>query len=369
MPQPRLTRAPFGTLPDGAPVARWTLDSGSGVRAEVLEYGGVLHRLEVPDRSGRAETVVLGLADLAAYRADTAYLGALVGRYANRLAHGRFTLDGRTHQVPVNDRGHALHGGPDGFHRRLWRAVPLPGPTAGLRLSLRSRDGDMGFPGTLDVTADYTLDRHGTLRLELTARTDRATPVNLTYHAYFHLGLDGGGRGDVLAHRLAVDADAYLPVDAEAIPLGVPAPTAGTPFDFRTPHELGERIDEVHPQLVAAGGYDHCFVLPPARVGVLRRAARLHEPGSGRRMEVWTTEPGLQVYTGNALDGSLRGPDGKRHERHAALCLETQQFPDAPNRPDFPDPVLRPGAVRRSTTEFRFPHLSGTAPEDGRGQA
>ncbi|SEL17377.1 aldose epimerase family protein [Streptacidiphilus jiangxiensis] len=358
MPQPRLTRAPFGALPDGTTVARWTLDSGTGVRAEVLEYGGVLHRLEVPDLSGRADSVVLGLADLAAYRADSAYLGALVGRYANRIAHGQFTLDGRAHQVPVNDRGHALHGGPDGFNRRVWRATPRPGPyAAALRLDLRSPDGDMGFPGTLDVTAVYTLDRHGTLRLELTSRTDRATPVNLTHHAYFHLG--GPGRGDVLAHRLAVDADTYLPVNAEAIPLGEFATIAGTAFDFRSPRPVGECLDADDPQLLAAGGYDHCFVLtPPPAPGALRRAARLHEPRSGRRLEVWTTEPGLQVYSGNALDGSLRGPDGKRHERHAALCLETQQFPDAPNRPWYPDPVLRPGTSRRSTTEFRFPHLS-----------
>ncbi|WP_037604213.1 aldose epimerase family protein [Streptacidiphilus rugosus] len=363
MPQPQLTRAPFGALPDGAAVARWILDSGTGVRAEVLEYGGILHRLEVPDLSGRSDTVVLGLADLAAYRADTAYLGALVGRYANRLAHGRFTLDGVTRQVPPNDRGHALHGGPDGFNRRLWRATPQPGPeAAALRLDLRSPDGDMGFPGTLDVAAVYTLDRHGTLRLDLTARTDRATPVSLTHHAYFHLG--GPGRGDVLGHRLAVDADAYLPVDAESIPLGAPTATAGTAFDLREPRVLAERIGQDDPQLAAAGGYDHCFVLaPPPGPGALRRAARLHDPRGGRRMEVWTTEPGLQVYTGNSLDGSLRGPDGKRLERHAAVCLETQQFPDAPNRPDYPDPVLRPGTARHSTTEFRFPHLSARAEE------
>ncbi len=334
------------------------------MRAEVLEYGGILRRLEVPDASGRAASVVLGLADLAAYRADTAYLGALVGRYANRIAHGRFTLDGRTHRVPANDRGHALHGGPDGFHRRLWRATPRPGPdAAALHLELRSPDGDMGFPGTLDVTAAYTLHRDGVLRLDLTARTDRATPVNLTHHAYFHLG--GAGRGDVLGHRLAVDADAYLPVDAGSIPLGPPAATAGTPFDFREARAVGERIDEDDAQLVAAGGYDHCFVLaPPPAPGALRRAARLHDPRSGRRMEVWTTEPGLQLYTGNALDGSLRGPDGKRHERRAGLCLETQHLPDAPNHPSYPDPVLRPGAVRRSTTEFRFPHLSAPLDPD-----
>ncbi|MFD7729463.1 aldose epimerase family protein [Kitasatospora phosalacinea] len=344
---PSVARSPFGTLPDGTPVARWTLDSGTGVRAEVLERGGILHRLRVPDPDGRPADVVLGHDTLDGYTADTAYHGALVGRYANRIARGRFDLDGRTHRVPATDRGHALHGGPDGFHRRQWRATARAAPDrAELRLDLHSPDGDMGFPGALHVTARYTLDRHGTLRLDWTARTDQPTPVNLTQHAYFNLAGPGGTVHD---HRLAVDADAYLPVDADAIPLGAPAPTAGTPFDLSTPHPLRERLAHPHPQLRRAGGYDHCFVLtaPPAP-GALRRAARLHGPDDRRRMEVWTTEPGLQVYTGNALDGDP-------HPRHGGLCLETQHFPDSPNRPDYPDTVLRPGTTRRSTTEYRFP--------------
>ncbi|MFE0464902.1 aldose epimerase family protein [Kitasatospora sp. NPDC058965] len=366
-PPPAVTRAAYGTLPGGAPVTRWTLDSGTGVRAEVLDYGGILHRLDVPDAAGRPDTVVLGLDTLDDYLADTAYLGALIGRYANRIAHGRFALDGHPHQVPVNDRGHALHGGTEGFDRRRWRATPQLSPdAAALRLDLRSPHGDMGFPGTLDVTAVYTLDRHGTLRLELTARARRATPVSLTHHAYFNLA--GPAGGPVLGHLLAVDADAYLPVDTTAIPLGPAAATAGTPFDFRRPRPIGERIGADHPQLLAAGGYDHCYVLAPPPAGdPLRRAARLHDPRSGRRLELWTTEPGLQVYTGNALDGSLRGPDGTRYLRHGAICLEAQQFPDAPNRPDYPDPVVRPGTERRSTTEFRFPHLRAAAPGPGAG--
>ncbi|RKE23018.1 aldose epimerase family protein [Streptomyces sp. TLI_171] len=351
MPLPSVTRSPFGTLADGTPVARWTLDAGTGVRAEVLDLGGILHRLDVPDPDGRSASVVLGHAALDGYTADTAYLGALIGRYANRIAHGRFRLDGRTHRVPATDRGHALHGGPGGFHRRRWQATAAPGrDAAALRLDLRSPHGDMGFPGELHVTAVYTLDRRGTLRLDWTARTDRPTPVNLTHHAYFNLS--GPGSGGVHAHRLTVDADAYLPVDPAAIPLGAPAPTAGTPFDLRTPRPLGERLDHPHPQLRRSGGYDHCYVLaPPPAPGALRRAARLHDPGSRRELEVWTTEPGLQVYTGNGLDG-------RPHPRHAGLCLETQHFPDSPNRPGYPDTVLRPGAPRRSTTEFRFPHLS-----------
>jgi len=358
MSHPSVTRTPVGTTPEGTDIACWTLDSGSGVRAEVLEYGGILRRLEVPDLAGRADPVVLGLGSLASYARDTAYLGALIGRYANRIAHGRFTLDGVVHRVPVSDRGHALHGGPDGFHRRVWRAAPVTGAdAAAIRLDLHSPDGDMGFPGALDVTAVYTLDRSGTLRLDFTARTDRATPVNLTHHAYFNLG--GVGSGDVLSHSLAVEADAYLPVDADAIPLGPPAPVERTVFDLRRPLSIGEHFAAADPQLAQAGGYDHCWVLTaPSAPGRLRRAATLAEPRSGRRMEVWTTEPGLQVYTGNALDGSQPGPDGRPHVRHSAVCLETQHFPDSPNRPQYPDTVLHPGEVRRSTTEFRFPHLS-----------
>jgi aldose 1-epimerase len=213
----------------------------------------------------------------------------------------------------------------------------------------------MGFPGALDATAVYSLDPRGTLAIEYRARTDRPTVLNLTNHAYFNLA--GAGRGDILGHTLALDADAYLPVTAESIPSGPPRPTAGGPFDFRVPRPIGGRIAEDHPQLADAGGYDHCFVLSAGPAG-LRRAARLADPGSGRRMEVWTTEPGIQVYTGNSLDGSLSGPDGKPYERYGAVCLETQHFPDAPNHPEYPATVLRPGEEFRSRTEFRFPHLA-----------
>ena len=363
MPRARLSRSPFGTAPGGRQVHRWTLDSGSGVRAEVLTFGGVLHRLRVPDPAGRADDIVLGLPAVEDYAAAGAYFGALVGRYANRIAHGRFTLDGQVHRIPVNDRGHALHGGPDGFHRRVWDSGPGDddgAEAASLRLELHSPDGDMGFPGALDVTVGYRLDRSGTLSVDFEARTDRPTVVNLTNHSYFNLA--GAGRGDVLRHTLAVNAAAYLPVTAEAIPLGPPAPTAGTPFDFARPHPIGDRIADEDGQLTDAGGYDHCWVLAPAdRPGALRPAARLADPGSGRRMDVWTTEPGIQVYTGNALDGSFSGADDKPHERHAAVCLETQHFPDSPNRREYPGTVLRPGGRFHSRTEFRFPHLADGA--------
>ncbi|MEE4542794.1 aldose epimerase family protein [Streptomyces sp. V4-01] len=349
------TSEPFGATPDGRPVERWRLASPSGVGAEILTYGAILHALRVPDRAGRAESVVLSLPDTAAYAAGRAYLGAVVGRYANRIAAGRFTLDGQTHTLPVNDRGQTLHGGPDGFHRRVWQARPLP--DGALRLSLHSPDGDMGFPGALEASVTYSLDDEGTLALDFTARTDRATVVNLTNHAYFTLA--GAGHGDVLGHTLRVDADRFLPVTAEAIPYGPPQDVAGTPFDFTAPRALGDGIDDPDPQIKSADGYDHCWVLrPPARPDLPRTAAVLHDPASGRTMEVRTTEPGVQVYTANGLDGRPAGADGGPHGRHSAVCLETQHLPDSPNRPEYPSTVLRPGETWRSRTELRFPHLA-----------
>ncbi|MFJ2957997.1 aldose epimerase family protein [Streptomyces sp. NPDC087270] len=374
-PAASLRRSPFGTAPGGAAVACWTLDSGTGVRAEVLDHGATLRGLHVPDPAGRTEDVVLGLPALADYLADQPYLGAVVGRYANRIAYGRFTLDGQAHLIPPNDRGHALHGGPDGFHRRGWQAAPAAdnGPdTAALRLTLHSPDGDMGFPGALDVEVVYRLTAAGTLSVDYRARADRATHVNLTNHAYFNLA--GAGRGDILGHTLRLDSDGYLPVTAEAVPLGPVAPTAGSAFDFGRARTIGERIGDRDRQLADAGGYDHCWTLAaPEPGGAPRRAARLDDPGSGRCMEVWTTEPGIQVYTGNALDGSLTGPAGRPYPRHGAVCLETQHFPDSPNRPEYPATVLRPGEVYVSRTEFRFPHLgapsTAAAVADGSSEA
>ncbi|MFF3468115.1 aldose epimerase family protein [Streptomyces sp. NPDC002619] len=355
--RPALQRGPFGTAPSGEDVDLWHLASDAGVTAEVLTYGGILHALTVPDLAGEAGSVVLSLGSVDQYAEKSPYFGAIVGRYANRIARGRFVLDGAEHRVPANDRGHALHGGPEGFDKRMWQAEPLPdeGP-ATLRLSLRSPDGDMGFPGALDVTTVYSLDGAGTLAVDYTATTDRPTVVNLSQHAYFNLA----GRGDVLDHTLQVDADAYLPISAEGIPLGPAAPVAGTAFDLTSGRRLGDVLDQPHPQLAAAGGgYDHCWLLRgDAPRGELRRAARLTAPSARRVMEVWTTEPGLQVYTGNQLDGSLTGHDGDPHPLHGAVCLETQHLPDSPNRPDYPTTVLRPGQVLCSRTEFRFPHLA-----------
>lgn len=368
MSAPALTRADFGADPNGIPVERWTLRSLSGVEAEVLTYGAVLHALRVPGRS-RADhdNVVLALPDVKHYAAHDSYFGAVVGRYANRIAGGTFSLEGIEYRIPVNDRGHALHGGPEGFDRRVWSATPLrrvDGAVA-VRMSLFSPDGDQGFPGALAANVTYALHPDGTLAFEYSALTSKPTVVNLTQHAYFNLSGDPG-RG-VLDHLLTVDADAFLPVSA-GIPLrDAPVSVAGTPFDFTKPRPIGERIAELDPQLVEAGGYDHCWALHRARFApaLLRRAARLEDLASGRVMEVRTTEPGMQVYSGNHLDGSAQDALGRPLRRFAGVCLETQHFPDSPNRPDHPSTVLRPGMVWRSHTELTFPHLHRDAGPTG----
>ncbi|WP_327365886.1 aldose epimerase family protein [Streptomyces sp. NBC_01217] len=357
MPRPTVNRKPFG-VHDGTDVDLWTLDSGTGVRAGILTYGGILHSLTVPDTDRKAASVVRSLATLDDYTGKNPFFGALIGRFANRIAHGRFTLDGTTHHIPANDRGHALHGGPDGFHTRIWQATADASEDAAtLRLTLHSPDGDMGFPGALDVTVTYTLDTTGTLAIDYTATTDRPTVLNLTNHAYFDLTASG----DILGHTLQVDAGTYLPVDRDGIPQGPAADVHGTPFDLTTPRTIGERIALPDEQLRMAGGFDHCWIIRDPESGprsAPRRAARLTAPGATRILEVWTTEPGMQVYTANQLDGTLTDPAGLPHARHSAICLETQHLPDSPNRPEYPGTELRPGEVARSRTELRFPHLT-----------
>jgi aldose 1-epimerase len=339
-------------LPDGREAEEFVLDDGRGMAARVGAYGARLLSLRVPDRTGAPVEVVLGYDDLRGWAEDGGFFGATIGRCANRIAGGRFELDGQTFHVPVNNGPNALHGGPRGFDKAIWHAEPAAGDAAALTLSHTSPDGDQGFPGALRASVRYALSGDGALRLDYEAETDRPTAVNLTNHAYFNLA----GGGSVLDHLLTIAADRFTPVDAALIPTGELRPVAGTPFDFREPARIGARVDESgDEQLRIAGGYDHNFVLRPAPPGGgLRFAARLQEPSRGLVMEVWTTEPGLQFYSGNFLDGSRRGRGGAALGHRGGLCLETQHFPDSPNRPDFPPVLLRPGETFRSSTLYRF---------------
>lgn len=352
-------KTPFGLTPDGRATSLHTLQNASGFRADIADYGGTIVRLFAPDREGRLADVVLGFDDVAGYVRHTSYFGCLVGRVGNRIAGGRFSLDGREYSLARNNTPAGmpccLHGGTHGFDRKTWKAEPFTaseGPA--LRLSYRSSDGEEGFPGNLEVEVVYTVTDDNSLRIAYCATTDHATPVNLTNHSYFNLA--GEGSGDVLAHTAAFRAGRYTPVNAGMIPLGWIAPVAGTPFDFTTPHTLGERIEAPHEQLQFGCGYDHNFVIdrdtPPAGAPAL--AATVADPRSGRVLEMLTTEPGFQFYSGNFLDGSSVGKAGHVYGRRHGFCLETQHFPDSPNQPAFPSIILRPGATLRSTTIYRF---------------
>ncbi|GAB4437571.1 MAG: galactose mutarotase [Chloroflexi bacterium OHK40] len=340
-----VTSEPFGSTAAGHPVERYTLRAGS-VEARVITYGATLVALRAPDRSGTMADVVLGFDSLAPYLRHHPYLGSLVGRFANRIAGGRFSLDGASYQLPVNNGPNHLHGGPGGFHAVLWQAEA--GDDA-VRLRYHSPDGEQGYPGALDVSVTYTLGADGALRLDYEARCDRATILNLTNHAYFNLA----GSGNILGHKLQISADHFLPVDATLIPTGELRPVEGTPLDFRAPTPIGARINADEEQLRQAGGYDHCYVLNHGGdLGVI--VARAVDPLSGRVLEVRTTQPGVQFYSGNFLDGSLRGRGGQPYARHCAFCLETQHFPDSPNQPAFPSTVLRPGEIYRHSTIYRL---------------
>jgi aldose 1-epimerase len=337
----------FGRLADGRDVARHTLARGA-LRVQVIEFGAVVTALECPDRQGRSANVVLGLPDLKGYETVSPSFGAVVGRYANRIAGGRFTLDGTQYALPTNEGPNTLHGGPGNFGLRLWRTEEADATS--VVLGRRSHTGEEGFPGNLDVRIRYSLPADGVLRLDYRAMTDRPTVVNLTNHSYFNLA--GEGSGDVLGHVVQLEADAVLATDPTQVPTGEIRPVAGTPFDFRTPRALGERIRAGDPQIVYGKGYDHAFVLRGG--GGLRRAATCVEPGSGRRLEVWTDRPSLQLYTANNLDGRLIGPSGRTYRPGDGVCFETQGYPNAPNTPSFPSTVLRPGEAFETATEFRF---------------
>jgi aldose 1-epimerase len=348
----RTTTEELGALADGTAVHRWTLANDRGMTVGILTYGGIVQTLEVPGHDGVPANVVLGLATLDDYLAgNPPYLGALIGRYANRIAGGSFTLDGRGHRLPVNNPPNSLHGGTHGFDKRAWTAT---GTGDGVELAYTSPDGEMGYPGTVEVRARYLLGPGNELRIEYRATTDAPTHVNLTNHSYVNLA--GEAAGTIEGHVLQLHAGHYTPTDATNIPTGEIAPVAGTPFDFTSPRPIGERIDEDDQQLEFGLGYDHNYVLdrPPGSDGALIPAARVTDPGSGRFLEVETTEPGIQLYSGNQLDGSLTGTGGVAYGPRAGLCLETQHFPDTPNQPGFPSTVLRPGEVYRSATVYRF---------------
>jgi aldose 1-epimerase len=346
----------FGPLPGGADATLFPLQNSNGIRAEISDYGGAIVRFLAPDRRGKFGDVVLGFDSAADYAAHPSYFGCIIGRFGNRIAAGRFMLDGQTHQLATNNAPGGipchLHGGIRGFDKKIWQAEPFvtaDGPA--LRLRLHSADGDEGYPGNLDVSVIYTLHEDNALRMDYTATTDRATPVNLANHTYFNLA--GEGTGEVLGHVLTLNAAHYTPVNAGLIPTGEIAPVAHTPFDFRAPHTIGDRIEQANEQLRFAGGYDHNFVLD-SRDGSLALAATALELQSGRLLEVLTTEPGVQFYSGNFLTGDFPGKNGHIYAHRSGFCLETQHFPDSPNQPGFPSTILRPGQTFRSSTVFRF---------------
>ncbi|MGW5860700.1 aldose epimerase family protein [Streptomyces sp. NPDC055239] len=342
----------FGKLADGTKVYRWSLANG-GTRMKVLSYGGIVQSLELPDRHGRYTNVSLGYDTIEAYVAGTTFFGATIGRYGNRIAKGRFTLDGKTHQLSVNDGENSLHGGAKGFNTRVWDVEPFKDSSGvGLRLHHTSVDGEMGYPGTLRVTVTYTLTSRGDWRIDYAATTDKATVVNLTNHTYYNLA--GEGSGDILDHELALAAARFTPTDAGLIPTGELAKVAGTPFDFRRAKAVGEDIRVSHEQLVTAKGFDHNWVLDKGITKRPEHFATLRDPESGRTLKVATTEPGVQFYSGNFLDGTLTGPSGRTYRQGDGLCLETQHFPDSPNQPKFPSTVLRPGQTYRSSTVHSF---------------
>ena len=349
MTSPRVTKATFGHLPDGTQVDGYTIRNDRGTTMHVITYGGIITSLRVADRAGKLDDIVLGFDSLAGYLKDSPYFGAIVGRYANRIAKGRFTLDGKTYQLPVNNGQNSLHGGTRGLDKVVWHAAPFENDsTAGVVLTHTSPDGDQGYPGRLELRVTYTLNDHDELAVEYHATTDKATPINLSQHSYFNLT---GAQRDVLGHVLQLNASRYTPVDSTLIPTGERAPVAGTPFDFRTPHAIGERIAAPNEQLRIAGGYDHNFVLDG---GGYRHAARVVEPTSGRTLDVYTDQPGIQFYSGNFLDGTITGKGGHVYGHRFGFCLETQHFPDSPNHPSFPSTILRPGKPFTSRTVFIF---------------
>jgi len=346
-----VARTSFGTTPDKKAVEIYTLTNAHGAEMRVMTYGGIITSLKVPDRNGQFGDVVLGFDALDGYLKDSPYFGALIGRYGNRIAKGQFVLDGKTYKLATNNGPNHLHGGVKGFDKVLWNAVPGENADGvSLTLTRTSPDGEEGYPGTLHATVRYTLTDTNELAIEYRATTDKPTPVNLTQHSYFNLAADGG---DILGHELTIHASQYTPVDDTLIPTGELASVQGTPFDFQKSTAIGARIDADSVQLKNGKGYDHNWVLDRNGPG-LRAAARVVEPKSGRTLDVATTEPGLQFYSGNFLDGTITGKAGRVYERRTGLCLETQHYPDSPNHSNFPSTILHPGQTYTSRTVFTF---------------
>ena len=348
---PAVTSARFGTLPSGDSVTMFTLTNGKGMEVRVIDFGAIIQSIRVPDRDGRTDDVALGYDDLASYVADKRFIGIVPGRYANRIANAQFTIDGKTYHLTRNNGRNHLHGGTRGFGKVPWRAASVHrGDSVGVELRYTSPAGEEGYPGTLEARVTYLLTPDDRLTVSYHATTDAPTHVNLTQHAI--LNLAGAGKGTVLDHVATIHASSYIPVDSTGIPLGPLASVAGTPFDFRTPTPIGARIHADDPQIRAGNGYDHCFVLDRADQSMFH-AARIVEPTTGRTLDVYTTEPGIQFYTGNSFRGQI-GKGGTPYPSRAGFTLETEHFPDSPNRPEFPSTLLRPNASYESRTIFAF---------------
>jgi aldose 1-epimerase len=347
-----VTQKPFGKTKDGQPVSLFVLKNSSGMEVAITNYGGIVTSIIVPDRNGKPGDVVLGFDKLDDYLAGHPFFGAIAGRYGNRIAKGSFTIDGKTYSLAKNNGPNHLHGGIKGFDKAVWKAEAIKtadGP--GVKLTHVSPDGDEGYPGNLTVTVAYVLTDKNELKMDYRATTDKPTHVNLTNHSYFNLA--GAGAGDILGHEMMINADRFTPVDAGLIPTGELRSVEGTPFDFRKPTTIGKRIDQDEEQIRYGKGYDHNFVLNRTGPG-LELAARAFEPTTGRVLEVLTTEPGVQFYCGNFLDGKHVGKGGKAYKHRYGFCLETQHFPDSPNKPEFPTSLLKPGQEYKTTTVFKF---------------
>ncbi|MBN2064909.1 MAG: galactose mutarotase [Sedimentisphaerales bacterium] len=347
-----ISSKPFGTTADGQNVDIYTLSNSNGIKAQIMTYGGIMVTLETKDREGKFGNILLGFDDLEGYFGESPYFGALIGRYGNRIASGKFTLDGVEYTLAQNDNGNHLHGGLKGFDKVVWTAEPVKSDdSVALKLHYVSKDMEEGYPGNLDVTMTYTLTNKDELIFDYEATTDKATVVNLTNHNYYNFN---GGKSDILDHVLMVNADNYTPVVEGLIPTGEIAPVKGTPFDFTIPTAIGARVNDDNEQLKLGGGYDHNFVLNQKNAGEMTLAADVYDPATGRGMEIHTQEPGVQFYCGNFLDGTLKGHNGDVYNLRFALCLETQHFPDSPNQPDFPSTVLKPGETYKTRTIQKF---------------